>query len=130
MDTTYIVVDQDLNILNIYACSEECKYPDHLTQLAVPAGQNALLYSPVRNEDGTMGLVQDPDKIANWTHSRFKVLRDIRDAKLTKCDWTQGNDVQLSSEQKAAWAVYRQQLRDLPGNTADPDNPTWPTPPQ
>jgi hypothetical protein len=129
MDTTYIVVDEDLNIMNIYACSEECKYPDNLTQLAVPTGQNAFFYSPVRNEDGTLSLVQDPVKVENWTQSRFKVLRDMRDMKLSKCDWTQGNDVQLSADQKAAWAVYRQALRDLPANTPDPANPTWPTPP-
>ena len=28
------------------------------------------------------------------------------------------------------WATYRQQLRDLPANTADPANPTWPTQPE
>jgi len=29
----------------------------------------------------------------------------------------------------AAWAAYRQALRDLPANTADPRNPVWPIPP-
>lgn len=129
MDTTYIVVDKDLNITNIYACSEECKYPDHLTQVAVPAGQNALFYSPVRNADRSISLVEDPAKVENWKQSRFKVLRDMRDMKLAKCDWTQVNDVQLTADQKTAWSVYRQQLRELPANTTDPDNPTWPTPP-
>lgn len=129
MDTTYIVVDQDLNITNIYSCSEECNYPDHLTQLAVPSGQNALLYSPVRNSDGTLSLVQDLKKVDNWKQTRVKVLRDMRDVRLAKCDWTQVNDVQLSPAQKTAWAAYRQALRDLPSKTIDPDNPTWPTPP-
>lgn len=30
---------------------------------------------------------------------------------------------------RAAWASYRQALRDLPANTADPANPSWPTQP-
>jgi len=29
----------------------------------------------------------------------------------------------------AAWVTWRQALRDLPANTADPTNATWPTPP-
>ena len=28
-----------------------------------------------------------------------------------------------------AWKTYRKNLRDLPANTADPANPTWPTKP-
>ena len=27
------------------------------------------------------------------------------------------------------WKTYRQSLRDLPANTSDPANPTWPTKP-
>ena len=29
-----------------------------------------------------------------------------------------------------AWKTYRQALRDLPANTSDPINPTWPTKPE
>jgi hypothetical protein len=53
-------------------------------------------------------------------------LRTIRDVKLSRCDWTQVPDAPVDH---AAWAVYRQQLRDLPDNTEDPRNPVWPTPP-
>ena len=35
----------------------------------------------------------------------------------------------LTDEQKAEWATYRQQLRDLPATVTDPTNVTWPTPP-
>ncbi len=56
-------------------------------------------------------------------------LRTERNGRLAACDWTQLSDVPLSSEQKAAWAMYRQALRDLPYNTVDPVNPIWPTPP-
>jgi len=28
------------------------------------------------------------------------------------------------------WKIYRQALRDLPANTSDPLNVTWPTPPE
>ena len=54
-------------------------------------------------------------------------LRATRDALLSQSDWTQMSDVTLGNS--AAWATYRQELRDLPANTVDPENPTWPTKP-
>ncbi len=56
-------------------------------------------------------------------------LRIRRNKKLTDCDWTQGNDTPLGSSKKTEWATYRQALRDLPTNTSDSKNPTWPTEP-
>lgn len=53
-------------------------------------------------------------------------LRKERDYLLSECDWTQVPDVPVDS---AAWATYRQQLRDLPANTTDPRNVVWPEPP-
>lgn len=50
-------------------------------------------------------------------------LRHERNVKLTETDWTQLAD---SPVDKARWAIYRQQLRDLPANTPDPAKPTWP----
>lgn len=57
-------------------------------------------------------------------------LRSERDVKLLKCDWTQGADSPLTTQKKAEWATYRQELRDLPANTVDPTNPSWPTKPE
>ncbi len=42
-------------------------------------------------------------------------------------DWTQNRDVVLSND--AEWKTYRQALRDLPANTTDWRNPTYPTKP-
>lgn len=53
-------------------------------------------------------------------------LTMVRNAKLQGSDWTQVPDAPVDS---AAWAVYRQQLRDLPANTTDPRDVTWPVPP-
>jgi len=57
----------------------------------------------------------------------LKILRETRDLLLTQSDWTQGRDVTLSND--TDWQTYRQTLRDLPANTADPSNPTYPTKP-
>ena len=53
-------------------------------------------------------------------------LRSQRDELLAQSDWTQVADAPVDA---AAWATYRQALRDLPANTTDPRNPTWPTKP-
>jgi len=51
------------------------------------------------------------------TDKLFKRIRKWRDAELIKSDWTQIAD---STADKAAWATYRQALRDLPASNADP----------
>tara|TARA_R100001015_G_C4578379_1_gene135285 strand:+ start:616 stop:966 length:351 start_codon:yes stop_codon:yes gene_type:complete len=74
---------------------------------------------PTENE-----LLEESGKIEsklNW-----KVLRQIRDKKLFETDWMANSDVTMSD----AWKTYRQALRDLPANTSDPANPTWPTKPE
>ena len=53
-------------------------------------------------------------------------IREIRSGRLMGSDWTQMPDVSL--ETKQAWAVYRQQLRDIT-NQPDPLNIVWPEPP-
>ena len=56
--------------------------------------------------------------------SRNKRL--ARDAKLMACDWTQVLDSPVNRE---AWAVYRQQLRDIPAQPGFPYNIVWPNTP-
>jgi|14BtaG_2_1085337.scaffolds.fasta_scaffold12946_2 hypothetical protein len=56
-------------------------------------------------------------------------LRRDRDALLLSSDFTQTPDGPLTDAKKAEWATYRQALRDLPSNTTDPANPTWPSKP-
>jgi len=55
--------------------------------------------------------------------------RIAREAELRRTDWTQMPDHPMPSEQKAAWAAYRQALRDI---TAHPQWPhvEFPSPPQ
>lgn len=59
----------------------------------------------------------------------WQILRAERDALLVASDWTQLADTELTEAERAAWADYRQALRDLPEQTTDPLAPDWPTPP-
>jgi hypothetical protein len=49
---------------------------------------------------------------------------------LLRSDWTQLSDVDLTAEQKQAWAVYRQALRDITEQAGFPETIDWPVPPQ
>ena len=62
-----------------------------------------------------------PDNDAQWA-----VVRAQRNAKLAACDWTQLSDAPVDN---LAWAVYRQELRDV---TAQPDpfSIVWPGAPE
>ena len=60
---------------------------------------------------------------------RERALRKDRDYMLGACDWTQMPDAPLSAEQKAAWGVYRQGLRDAPAQTGFPWSVVWPAKP-
>ena len=68
---------------------------------------------------------------ANKKIEDFVILRDDRDQRLLTSDidvlpdrW----DV-MNNDTKTAWTNYRQALRDLPANTVDPTDVTWPTKP-
>jgi hypothetical protein len=56
----------------------------------------------------------------------FERIRLWRTSELAASDWTQVAD---STADKAAWATYRQKLRDLPASNADPKKIKFPTRP-
>ena len=62
----------------------------------------------------------------------YEEIRKERDQRLYASDWTQIPDAPLTAEQKAAWATYRQELRDVPANNTnitDLSQVVWPTQP-
>jgi len=56
-------------------------------------------------------------------------VRIERNSRLAASDWTQLDDSPMANTQKAAWATYRQALRDLPDQEGFPWNVTWPEKP-
>ena len=54
-------------------------------------------------------------------------LREMRDDKLLKTDWTQNADVPEATRNK--WLAYRQALRDVPANYNNFGDVVWPTKP-
>lgn len=78
-----------------------------------------------------------PEEEAEWDAQETQTANDRmflqwqnicaeRNMRLYTCDWTQLPDAPLSDAQRQDWAAYRQTLRDLPANTLDPFDVTWP----
>ena len=104
---------------------------------AVP-NEGFAIYGWVDNEsDYNSNVVyNDPTKKPVWSivesgqdPEQWKVVRGERNKKLLSCDWTQLDDVPITSEKKTEWETYRQALRDVT-TQSDPFNITWPTPPE
>lgn len=68
------------------------------------------------------------EQITERTESRWSAVRADRNARLAACDWTQLSDAPLTNVQTAAWAEYRQALRDIT-TQADPFDIAWPQAP-
>ncbi|WP_125782832.1 tail fiber assembly protein [Pseudoalteromonas rubra] len=57
-------------------------------------------------------------------------IRIARNALLAKTDWTQMPDAPLSTEQREAYAIYRQALRDVPQSYGIQGTVEWPQKPK
>lgn len=71
-----------------------------------------------------------PEQIVERTAEKASMVRADRNQRLSACDWTQLADAPLTNTATAAWAAYRQALRDLSTQAGFPWSITWPTPPQ
>jgi hypothetical protein len=69
------------------------------------------------------------DEIAARLEGESAAVRMDRNKRLADCDWTQLSDCPLSDADKAAWATYRSELRNVPEQSGFPWDVTWPTKP-
>ena len=56
-------------------------------------------------------------------------LREERNKRLSQCDWVTLKAYSTGVPVSEEWKTYMQALRDLPANTEDPSNVTWPREP-
>lgn len=67
-----------------------------------------------------------PEACTALDEQQASSVRITRNSRLAACDWTQVAD---SPVDKAAWATYRQELRDITSQPGFPWEITWPTSP-
>ena len=86
---------------------------------------------------------QETGELFDWDHElvaasgqevenelNLKLIRRKRDMLLAETDWVSSKYYDLGQPVPEEWTTYRQALRDLPANTTNPANPTWPTKPE
>lgn len=87
------------------------------------------LESGIANAEAIKALVVPSPQLEALKPSKDSLERETRNRLLLMSDWTQLADAPLTEEQKQAWSVYRQELRDLPNNPGFPDGFDWPVQP-
>lgn len=77
------------------------------------------------------GNVADPEFTTQEIEdAAWASLRSDRDVLLAATDFFMMPDYTLASGDLTSLTNYRNSLRDLPGDTVDPESPSWPTKPQ
>ena len=88
----------------------------------------------------SMPTYRDGSWVLSWTFNpltteqqlsrhalKAATVRETRTQRLKDSDWTQVADAPVD---KAAWAIYRQALRDVPSQAGFPWDVQWPTQPE
>lgn len=125
----------------------QISFPDKIPEDSLPDGVVPVVFGPkpAHNPDTEMlsqGMPQFVDGVWRADYSvvplplhelQFRLqtlagaVRNQRNIYLQQSDWTQLADAQVD---RAAWAAYRQALRDVPSQDGFPRNVNWPTKPE
>lgn len=117
------VHDISIDLRGKYAGAEVVRVTESLGRKCIPASvEREISGHKIREVE----YKSDPRGTAAYT---LDDVRAQRDALLSASDYTQLPDMPLSTEIRAAWASYRQALRDLPGTYADASEIAWPVAP-
>lgn len=129
--SSYVIYDQNGKILDAHIGSSELSDDqyDNINTFALECEFNIAELQDMVVDNGV--LRQKTQAEIDSENAPFVTIqfREERDGLLASSDWTQSPDSPLTDAKKQEWATYRQALRDLPANTVDPANPTWPTQP-
>lgn len=107
---------------------------DWITQRLVKGEVEAIENSPFFQYPYTIEELTEEEIAINREKKRqldWIPFREQRDDLLKESDWTQISDYSLvTEEEKALWAVYREELRNLPETYPNSADIVWPSKPQ
>ena len=96
-----------------------------MARIKVIAGRNGYQTIKLTPAEETARDAEAAAWAAGANDRAFAALREKRDQLLHDTDWWASSDLSITEDQTS----YRQALRDLPANTADPTSVTWPVAP-
>jgi len=107
---------------------------DWITQRLVKGEVEAIENSPFFQYPYTIEELTEEEIAINREKKRqldWIPFREQRDDLLKESDWTQISDYSLvTEEEKALWALYREELRNLPETYPNSADIVWPSKPQ
>lgn len=120
-------------IYNIDLPVENGEFPDqsaidNLISLMKPKGQIERIVA-LKNVSIPDYLIKLNPPIKVQVIEPAIIIRNQRNDLLAQSDWTQLNDAPLSDDEKNAWAIYRQELRDIPEQNGFPESVIFPISP-
>ncbi len=122
----YALVENNKSVNIVEWDGDTSKWSPPSGQTAVAIGTSAVGIGMTYTGAGfiipTVGDELTPDEY-------WREIRGERDALLAASDYRVLPDSPLSDSKLTEWKTYRQTLRDLPANTSDPSDPTYPTKP-
>jgi hypothetical protein len=127
-------IPSDVHAVQWYDTWGEIEYNDGSPNERIE--ELGIFEQAIQNYFADIQRIEGDKEAAEAARDYWEELRVLRNQRLSECDWTQVVDVQLSDAKKAEWTLYRQQLRDLPENIADPkqlvlneNHSSWPVQP-
>lgn len=90
--------------------------------------QNGQVVDMPSKPDGAAYFDYDTKNWVQDSLAQEAAVKNQRNILLSESDWTQLPDVQIHTKQ--AWAMYRQELRDVTTQPGYPFNVIWPTKPE
>jgi hypothetical protein len=144
-----IVIDNaiaEYPILDIYRRFPQTSFPEPMVDSALPDGVVRVFPSPIPAYDQNTHQVQEgtpefmdgkwyatyvvtplsESELSERAAAAASLVRATRAQRLQQSDWTQLADTPVN---KAAWASYRQALRDVPAQAGFPHAVVWPQEP-
>jgi hypothetical protein len=132
MNTRFAIVNpEDLQIYGTYMSEvslfdgQKGSWP----HIQMPGNIDVTVAMCIKDDEGNLMFVEDEEKKAVITATRFTELRKERNRRLAETDWVVLPDVQMDEVTKNQWLSYRQALRDLPNTISNIDNVVWPQSP-
>lgn len=136
---SFIVYAPDGRIEKTGSCLDIDFYNQNIDGHLIIEGQANQLTQYVENEI-VKNMPPKPDENSvfdfsakKWVQNFDKLIEQIiakRNLLLQQSDWTQLPNNPLTETKQQAWAVYRQQLRDIPQQPGYPSNVVWPQQPE
>lgn len=140
ISTDWSWVPSNVHAVQWYGSSGEIEYNDGTPNETIKElGIYEVALTHKQNEDQRITAEREREDW-EWQNNRDwpRLVRKFRTIRLTNSDWTQVTDNSLTDEQREAWRVYRQQLRDLPSSVDEQyyrdmvnneDDEHWPSEP-